>query len=60
MGTRSIHSALAIFGISVGSFFAPHVTSDAAAQGWRFHLEEATLLTCTAPSAPSRSRLRNW
>ena len=41
MGTRSIHSALAIFG--VGSFFAPHVTSHAAAQGWRFHLEEATI-----------------
>jgi amidase len=43
MGSRSIRSALAIFGISVGSTFAPHVTSNAAAEGWRFHLEEATI-----------------
>jgi amidase len=43
MGSRNIRSALAIFGISVGSTFAPQFTSDAAAQGWRFHLEEVTI-----------------
>jgi len=41
MGSRSVHFALAIFGVA--TILAPHVTSHAAAQGWRFHLEEATI-----------------
>ena len=42
MGSRSVHFALAIFGMA--TILAPHdVTSHAAAQGWRFHLEEATI-----------------
>jgi len=43
MRSRSVRSALAMFGISAASIFAPHVASDVAAQGWRFHLEEATI-----------------
>jgi amidase len=43
MGSRSAHSALAMFCISVAWIFTPHVISDAAAQGWRFHLEAATI-----------------
>src|ERR1700716_2453433 len=41
MGSRSVHFALAIFGMA--TILAPHVTSHAAGQAWRFHLEEATI-----------------
>ena len=42
MGSRSVHFALAIFGMA--TILGPHdVTSHAAAQGWQFHLEEATI-----------------
>ncbi len=44
MGSRSVRSAVAMFGIGVASVLAPHVTSGvSAAEGWRFHLEEATI-----------------
>jgi amidase len=41
---RRLRSVAAMFGVGVISFLTPHGAPGAnAAQGWRFHLEEATI-----------------
>jgi amidase len=41
---RRLRSAVAMFGVGVTLLLTPHGASGAnAAQGWRFHLEEATI-----------------
>ena len=43
MNWRNLCSAMAMLGIGAASLLAPQFSSEAIAQAWRFHLEEATI-----------------
>jgi amidase len=44
MASRPVRHALALFGIGLATLLTPHaIRESSAADGWRFHLEEATI-----------------